>query len=79
MEMDFFTILNSVIAFLRENVAVSAALAVLCLYLVYRSLKLFLYLVIAVLLIAATFYAISSISSIGGYQKQKIIRQHHIP
>lgn len=77
--MNFFSIMNSIIAFFHDNIIISIILALVLLYILYRSPKLFLLILVVAVLLTGIFYVISDVASIGSYQKKEMTREHDVP
>lgn len=77
--MDFFSIMDSLYAFFHDNLFISAVLVLVLLYLLYRSPKLMLFLIVLIVLLTGIFYIISDVATTGSHQKGKMIKEHTTP
>jgi hypothetical protein len=77
--MDFFPIMNGIIAFFHDNIVISIILALILLYALYRSPKLFLLILVVAFLLTGIFYVISDVASTGSHQKKEMTRERAVP
>lgn len=73
--MDLSGIADTVAAFCRDKPVIAAVAGLLLLFLLIRKTKVFFLLLLLGLILAAAFYVISDVSSIGTSQKGKMIER----
>jgi len=74
--MDFFSIVESIaLNFYQEHLYIVIALGVLFLFLLFRKPKIFFAILSVVLIIAGALYLISTLSSTGTSQKERLLHK----
>lgn len=79
MNISFEDVYTAVFNFLHTNLLISAVLALLLLYLLFRKPKIFLVLLLIVTVVSAVFYLISQISSDSVTTKDSMIKVKELP
>ncbi|MBM4137636.1 MAG: hypothetical protein FJ241_12535 [Nitrospira sp.] len=77
--MDFLeTIKNILIPFIENNIYIAILVGALLIFLLFRKPKLFLAICLLALLLTGVLYLISSLSSTGTHQKQRLIQKEEL-
>jgi len=79
VNISFEDVYTAVFNFLHTNLLISAVLALLLLYLLFRKPKIFLVLLLIVTVVSAVFYLISQISSDSVTTKDSMIKVKELP
>ena len=73
--MDFSQLIDKAISFASGNPIIAVAIALVCVFLVYRDPKFFIKLIVLVLILAGIFYTIMNLASTGTSQKGKLLEK----
>ena len=73
--MNFSDISDSVISFSKDNPIIAVVAGLLLLFLIVRKTKLFLVILLLAFVLAATFYFITDVASVGKAGKGKMIQE----
>ena len=77
--MNFSDISDSVISFSKDNPIIAVVAGLLLLFLLVRKTKLFLVILLLAFVLAATFYFITDVASVGKAGKGKMIQERVQP
>lgn len=77
--MNFSDISDSVISFSKDNPIIAVVAGLLLLFLIVRKTKLFLVILLLAFVLAATFYFITDVASVGKAGKGKMIQERVQP
>ena len=75
---DLSTLINEILIYFQANIKISAAIALVILYLLLRKTRLFFFLLFIVLLLGTIFFLISNLASTGASYKSKMVNQSTI-